>query len=175
MNQYFYVGNDGQQKGPVSGECLKNYGVTKDTLVWCNTLPGWTKASEVQELAPFFAAPQVPPIPVVPPIPAAAQTPVQQTYNVPETCPDNHLIWAILTTIFCCFPFGIPAIVYSAQVDSRWSQGDKVGAKQKAENAKKWCWISFGVAIGCWVIYWILYYTGSIDRYDMLDDLYYYY
>ena len=29
----------------------------------------------------------------------------------------NHLVWAILVTIFCCLPFGIVSIVYAAQVN----------------------------------------------------------
>lgn len=33
-----------------------------------------------------------------------------------KTCPDNYLVYSILTTLFCCLPFGIVGIVKSAQV-----------------------------------------------------------
>ena len=31
----------------------------------------------------------------------------------------NNLVWAILTTLFCCLPAGIVSIVYAAQVNGR--------------------------------------------------------
>ena len=41
-------------------------------------------------------------------------------YNQPTaggTPPPNYLVWAILSTIFCCLPLGIASIVFAAQVD----------------------------------------------------------
>ena len=35
--------------------------------------------------------------------------------------PDNKLVWSILVTLFCCLPFGIVAIIKSAEVNSKWS------------------------------------------------------
>ncbi|MFC4532885.1 CD225/dispanin family protein [Sphaerisporangium dianthi] len=52
--------------------------------------------------------------------------------------PDNHLVPAILTTLFCCLPFGIVSIVKSSQVNSKWSVGDYQGAVAAAEEAKTW-------------------------------------
>lgn len=73
----------------------------------------------------------------------------QQSYYQPNYAqgqmpprPDNYLVWAILSTIFCCLPFGIVSIVYSAKVDSLYTSGDYVGAQQAADNAKKWAWWS---------------------------------
>lgn len=51
---------------------------------------------------------------------------------------DNHLVKAILTTIFCCLPFGIVAIVYAAQVDGKVRSGDIAGAIESSNNANKW-------------------------------------
>ena len=56
----------------------------------------------------------------------------------PPMKPDNHLVWAILCTLFCCLPFGIVSIVYSSKVDGLYSARDYVGAQQAADNAKKW-------------------------------------
>jgi hypothetical protein len=64
----------------------------------------------------------------------------------------NHLVWSILVTIFCCQPFGIVAIVYAAQVNSKLNLGDVAGATQSSENAKKWCWIAFLVGLVPWAI-----------------------
>ena len=36
----------------------------------------------------------------------------------------NHLVEAILVTLCCCVPLGIPAIVYGAQVGPKVAAGD---------------------------------------------------
>lgn len=51
--------------------------------------------------------------------------------------PNNNLVWAILSTIFCCLPLGIVSIVFAAQVNSRWAAGDFAGARDSADRAKK--------------------------------------
>jgi len=52
--------------------------------------------------------------------------------------PDNNLVWAILTTLFCCLPFGIVAIVNASKVDSLYATGQYAEAQRAADNAKKW-------------------------------------
>ena len=58
--------------------------------------------------------------------------------NFTNQKPDNYLVWAILTTVMCCVPFGIVSIVNSTKVDTLWASGDHVGALKASENAKKW-------------------------------------
>lgn len=55
-------------------------------------------------------------------------------YGVP---PDNYLVWAILATIFCCLPVGIPAIVFASQVNSKWAAGDVAGAEYASKRARQ--------------------------------------
>ncbi|MBR2301395.1 MAG: CD225/dispanin family protein [Bacteroidaceae bacterium] len=66
--------------------------------------------------------------------------------------PGNNLVWAILTTIFCCMPFGIVALIYAAQVDSQWAQGLHEQAIRSAKEAKKWSIIAAVSAAVIWVI-----------------------
>ena len=61
--------------------------------------------------------------------------------------PDNCLVWAILSTLCCCLPCGVVAIVYAAQVDGKYAAGDYQGAVDSASKAKTWCWVSFGIGI----------------------------
>jgi heme/copper-type cytochrome/quinol oxidase subunit 2 len=65
----------------------------------------------------------------------------------------NYLAQAILATIFCCVPLGIPAIVFSAQVNSKLAAGDYIGAVESSKKAKLWCWIAFGAGIVFVIIY----------------------
>ncbi|MGZ7060859.1 MAG: CD225/dispanin family protein, partial [Candidatus Angelobacter sp.] len=54
----------------------------------------------------------------------------------------NYLVFAILTTVFCCLLTGIPAIIYASQVNTKLQIGDVAGAQAASNNAKMWCWIS---------------------------------
>lgn len=72
----------------------------------------------------------------------------------------NYLVWSILVTVLCCIPLGIPAIVYSAQVDTRLRLGDYQGAVDASQKAKTFCWISFGLGGGIILIYSLLMLAG---------------
>ena len=60
---------------------------------------------------------------------------------------DNHMAFAIFSTLCCCIPGGIYAIVLAGKVKPLASVGDYNGALKAAENAKEWCWISVGLGI----------------------------
>ncbi|MCX6151091.1 MAG: CD225/dispanin family protein [Ignavibacteriales bacterium] len=69
----------------------------------------------------------------------------------------TYLAQAILVTIFCCLPLGIPAIIFAARVNSRLILGDVPGAQYFSQKAKTWCWIAFGVALTI-IIIWLVFY-----------------
>jgi hypothetical protein len=73
----------------------------------------------------------------------------------------NYLVQSILVTLLCCLPFGIPAIVYSAQVNGKIQSGDIQGAIDSSNKAKMWGWISFGLGLVGGVIYGILVAIGA--------------
>ena len=78
--------------------------------------------------------------------------PGDMDHGAPVNIP-NYLVQAILVTICCCLPAGIVAIVYAAQVNGRVASGDYAEAQRLSNNAKTWCWISFGVGIAVGVVY----------------------
>ena len=65
----------------------------------------------------------------------------------------NYLVWAILTTIFCCLPAGIVSIVYAAQVNSKLAVGDYAGAQQSSKNARQWAIISAVAGVVVIILY----------------------
>ena len=84
--------------------------------------------------------------------------------NFTNRKPDNYLVWAILTTVMCCVPFGIVSIVNSTKVDTLWASGDHVGALKASENAKKWAIIGAASSAVVTVVYCIiLFIIGLAD------------
>lgn len=55
----------------------------------------------------------------------------------------NYLVQSILVTLCCCLPFGIPAIIYAAQVNGKLAAGDISGAMHASLRAKQWSWAAF--------------------------------
>src|SRR4029077_12585140 len=80
--------------------------------------------------------------------------------NVP-----NYLVPAILVTVLCCLPAGIPAIVYAAQVNGKLQAGDIAGAQLASKNAKLWCWISAGAGLFVVICYVGLILLGVMNKY----------
>ncbi len=76
----------------------------------------------------------------------------------------NYLVFAILATVLCCLPAGIPAIVYAAQVNGKLLAGDIAGAQEASRNAKMWCWISAGLGLGVVLIYGLMMAAGVMSH-----------
>jgi hypothetical protein len=88
--------------------------------------------------------------------------------------PSSNLIWGILTTIFCCLPFGIVSIVYASRVDSLWYAGYHDESRRNAKKAGNWALISAISAVAFWVLY-ILFFViiGVTFGEEILDEMYY--
>jgi hypothetical protein len=99
----------------------------------------------------------------VPP-PPQPETQAQYSAQSPQQDVPNYLVQAILTTIFCCLPFGIVSIVYAAQVNGKVAAGDRAGALQSSRNARMWAWISFGSGLVLGVGYLILVVIGALAK-----------
>lgn len=160
MKDYFYIDSNNEQKGPISPMQFSMYNITPDTFVWCEGMNDWTRAGSVAELHDCFTTRQ-------------AQTPPPYTNNnydqqpsqqrPMQPCPDSNLVWAILTTLFCCLPLGIVAIVYACKVNDRYMMGDIQGAIDASEKAKKWSIYSAVGAFIILVIYFIFIFAVGLS------------
>lgn len=54
-------------------------------------------------------------------------------------CPPSYLLWAILSTLCCCLPLGVVAIVKASQVSGLYQRGLWDQALMASEDAKRWC------------------------------------
>ena len=74
--------------------------------------------------------------------------------NVP-----NYLVPAIIS-IFCCWPLGIVAVIFAAQVNGKVASGDIAGATDASKKAKLFSYISIGIGLVVGVIYLLLTILG---------------
>lgn len=145
MDKYYYLGPEGRQMGPYSFSELRSR-ITPETIVWREGMDDWAPASTVPELAELFHS--------------STQSYASTFTPPPVKKPDNWLVWSILSTLFCCLPFGVVAIVYSAQVDSQWYRGEHERAINSARKAKNFTIASVICSIVVWIVYFILLAIG---------------
>lgn len=74
--------------------------------------------------------------------------------------PQNYLALSIISTLFCCQIFGIIAIIYAAQVNSKYIAGDYFGAQSASNNAKIWSFLSIG--IGLLILLFVFLFYGAV-------------
>jgi hypothetical protein len=159
----WYYSNNGQQAGPVSEEQLaelfRNGTVKPSVLVWNETMTEWTPIGGVDAFA--VPAPELPaaapPAPVdspptlsaAPPLAAAAPMAASSLGSAPSGMgePPTYLWQAIVVTVLCCIPFGIPAIVFSTKVKPAYLTGDYAGALEASKKAKMWCIVALIVGL----------------------------
>jgi len=163
----YHVARNNQQLGAFPKEDLLaryNRGEILPTdLVWTEGMPTWQPASQVFGApiapagtdipAPATPPPYAPPPVMIPPVPATGiATPISSNASRPPK-PDNYLVWAILTTLLCCLPFGVVAIIFAAQVDGKYNSGDYEGAKDSSAKAKKFSLIALIAGVAVAVLY----------------------
>jgi hypothetical protein len=51
---------------------------------------------------------------------------------------DSYLLPALLTTIFCCMPLGIVALIYSGKVSAAKEEDDLEAAMEASRKARRW-------------------------------------
>ena len=115
------------------------------------------KRAKLSHLLPSQAPPTSPqPAQYLPPSPppppqylpqSGAQYPTAPPPPFTVEKPQSYMVAAILSTLFCFLPFGIVAIVYASQVESKFNAGDYEGAQQASDKARTWYYASIGAGV----------------------------
>lgn len=158
--QHYYYLNGAAKMGPFSLETLKHAPIKPDTPVWNESLTDWVEARTLPELQALFVNRSTPPIPPANHSGNNSSDFSQQynRFNTPPPMPENYLVWAILTTCFCCLPFGIASIISATKVSSAYYAGDYAGAQKASADAKKWAiWsaVSLAIAFALYVLFYV--------------------
>ena len=94
---------------------------------------------------------------------AKCSEPLTESKSSVKAVVPNYLVQSILVTLFCCLPFGIVALVYAAQVNSKVAANDVAGATEVSNKAKTWCWVSFWTGLGLAIFWFLLAVIGGIS------------
>ena len=157
--EYWFIIN-GQQVGPCTLQQVWSLPVAPYTPAWHQGIAEWTVANQIPEIADLLQrkmtgmpAPWQEPQPLSQPQsevtgefsttwtqpapePQSAPEPVITRQPMPEGMPSTYLVWSILSTVLCCLPFGIAAIIFSVRTRKAALEGDKVKAEKNSELAQ---------------------------------------
>lgn len=171
----FYFIRNGQQIGPIEAEQLAHENITPQTMVWRQGMEDWKEARLLPELDFLWqnnannGASGVPPFQAPPrqqPFAPQNNTPYNTYANggIPPKCPPTYLAFAIIVTIFCTWPLGIPAIINATRVEKAYNQGDFAGAERFSKAARSWSIASMAVAVAL-VLLWgvIVFFSAVLD------------
>lgn len=163
----YWINHNGVQAGPVDLEGLKEMSLTSAAYVWHEGLPDWVKITQLPELQGCYdmVGEPVEPRADEAPEPAVMGEPYRAPYQpqgapgdyqpqyaqpqspVTEPCPPSNLVWAILSTVLCCMPAGVVAIIYAVKVMNKYREGDIEAAKRASETGAWWCIASIVLGI----------------------------
>lgn len=153
----YWINHNGVQSGPVDADGIKELALTSRAYVWHPGLSDWVKITQVPELEGLYEVVDEPATvgqPLQPQNTAPAQQPMnpqpvntQPAEGATEPCPPTNLVWAIITTVLCCLPAGIVAIIYAMKVTNKYREGDIEGAKRASEVGAWWCIVSIILGI----------------------------
>jgi len=73
--------------------------------------------------------------------------------------PNSHMALAVLTTICCCLPLGIVAIIKANSVNSLYMAKQYEAANLASQEAQKWSIIGIVCSLVIWLIY-IVFFGG---------------
>jgi hypothetical protein len=151
----WYYSKNGVQLGPVEqSEILAKLSVgeiSSTDMVWRDGMTDWLPISKVNALA-VMSRPGGEGSLVPDQSGGAMDSPLRSGGAVIP----NYLWQSIVVTILCCWPLGIPAIVYAAKVDGLKLRGDIQGAMAASASARKWCWAAGGIG-GAVILIWVLF------------------
>lgn len=82
--------------------------------------------------------------------------------------PKTYMAWAIIVTILCCWPLGIPAIVYASKVDRLWNEGryeEAFSASKKAKNFTIWSAVSSIIFFFLYILFYVFIFAAAASGY----------
>lgn len=138
MGSWYYELN-GSQQGPVGESTLRDLisegMVQRETLIWQEGMADWERADSVRGL--FSGPPPVQSRTRRPP-PRSYEAEFEPRYAARSYRVESHMVKAVLSTLFCCLPLGVVAIIQASKVNGAVAVGDYDEAERLSQSANTW-------------------------------------
>lgn len=152
MNRYFYIDNEGKQKGTFSVEELKNEPIKQETLLWTQGMDEWMQAQNIAELQSLFSLQMEPSSRAqsIQPQPIPTNSGCRESQPMPKTYMTETILATILPFLFCgniISLLGIIGIVHASKVEPLYLRGAYAESQEASRQAARWAKIALWIAI----------------------------
>ena len=159
---YIVIGGDGKEYGPKAEVEVREW-ITEGRLNAVSRIKEagedeWQALGDLSEFQDESGLGVTTP----PLLQAAGRT--SNTHQQSSAPTPSYMAQAILVTLCCCMPLGIPAIVFASRVDGLVRMGNYSEAKACSDKAKMWCWIGFGLGIPANIIAIALQFSSAFQN-----------
>lgn len=168
MSTWYYEFR-GEAEGPVDESTLRNLiendVVTPDTQVWHDGMDDWQRAGSVPGLfdnpPPLSSRPSEPSESSELSGASSSPPPPSSEHTTASPAVESHMAKAILSTLFCCLPLGVVAIINASRVSTALSNGNDQEAREYSAKADKWGNVSIVVGLIVGVLYFFIGLAGA--------------
>lgn len=147
MAEYYVISPNGEKYGPADIALLKEW-AAQGRIQRSTTIEDAVTGNQ-------YPASMIVDFQVIAPPPLNYQTPAAQPRQERYIHTENHLTKAIISTLCCCLPLGVVAIVYATQVEGHSRRGDVSSAQDAADKASAWANWSIGLTIA-WILFYVI-------------------
>lgn len=153
----YYIASEQGPLGPYTIEQLKERPLRPTDLVWCNGMPEWKAALDIEDLAgvwsdaparPVFDREKFDRANAITDVPRVAEVrpATADDFDDDEPCPPTYR-WLAILAFLGLIPCAIIAIIKSVMVKNLWNEGKHDAARKQSRQVLIWSLVSILVGI----------------------------
>lgn len=151
---YFFIDASGNERGPVTVDTFKKYGIKSSRKVWFSGLPTWVEADSVPMLQKMVRGEDR--------LDVAIEAIKRQHIDIEKGVkaelieryrPENWLFGSIVVALLCCLPAGLVGIYYATRSSKAWRLGRYAKSVYYSRIAKRWTFGGVMFILLIWIAY----------------------
>lgn len=174
---YFFIDASGDERGPITVDFFKKYGLKGDRLIWFDGLPTWVEARTTPALKEYLGGDDK--LDSVTAVIKKHHGELHRGANPEWTdrhAPKSWLFESVVVTLLCCLPAGLAGVYYANKSTHLWAAGEYARSLRCSKIAKNWAFGGVLFILSLWIAYFLYVVVfhiakGSVNLFNMENYL----